>query len=421
MSEVMLYRNAKDKPITFSSYSARQDFKFCPRKFELTRIKGYQDKEKRAAPLFGTAVESSVRFFEENNRKPGCGVEHFARLWHDITTLPEFDELKYTDSEGDWESLLRSGKELLRLYEIRAPFLPISTEPKAVFQQTLRKKIFPNSEYDILENKAIIDILSFPNREHPLLSEVDPEDCQGAVQSRPLIIDMKTSGDDLDTGLVSLDPQLCEYAWQARIPDVGFLWFVKHGHSLKKGSRVTALENIGNYKAGTELFVLSAGYEKVEIESKTGKPKFEYKPDGTFYVGSYTCLSAYDFTLKGLRGKARDEAEEYFLKEKEYTVNKEYVIRCPETALTKQRLQFAAVRLTQQDMDEIGRDVAQTTVEMVRAHNEQYYPRTGGIRFPNNKCPFCAMRWICLNDDENRDRYLTRKGEEWLDADYEEN
>ena len=67
-------------------------------------------------------------------------------------------------------------------------------------------------------------------------------------------------------------------------------------------------------------------------------------------------------------------------------------------------------------MDEVGRSVAQTTVEMVRAHESDFYEKQPGVRFPNEKCGFCSMKWICLHRSEERDKNLTRRGEEWLDS-----
>jgi hypothetical protein len=67
-------------------------------------------------------------------------------------------------------------------------------------------------------------------------------------------------------------------------------------------------------------------------------------------------------------------------------------------------------------MDDVGRSVAQATVEMVRAHEQDFYEMQPGIRFPNEKCNFCAMRWLCLNRPEERDKNLTRRGEEWLNG-----
>jgi len=89
--------------------------------------------------------------------------------------------------------------------------------------------------------------------------------------------------------------------------------------------------------------------------------------------------------------------------------------------VTKQRIQFAAARLTEADMDEVGRSVAQTTVEMARAHEQDFYEKQPGVRFPNEKCGFCSMRFHCLHDAEGRDKNLTRRGEEWLDGIDQEN
>jgi hypothetical protein len=400
MSDAVLYINSKGQPVTHSSYSARQTFKKCPRQFELERVQGWSDKEKRAAPLFGKCVEAGVQKFEADGRKPGAAVAEFVRLWADVQFLPEFEKLVYTDTEGDWKQLDRAGREMMRLYEIRAPFLPISTNPPALFQQVLRKKLFPGTSLDKLENKAIVDILSFPQWNHSMLppiqeSEATHLDANNRPTCRALIIDMKTSGEDLNTDLVMLDPQLAEYAWQGRIPDIGFLWFVKKGHEIEKGSRVTLLQDAGDKHAGYEMITLLADNEQ-----------------GIAYVAEMATFMEYKRAAHNVKGNALKAIKAEW-------ITRPTVYAVPLSGLTKQRLQFGAARLTEADMDEIGRDVAQTTVEMVRAHQEGYYPKKAGIRFPNTICNFCSMRWICLNRPKDRDEKLSRKGEEWLDGDYE--
>ncbi len=215
---------------------------------------------------------------------------------------------------------------------------------------------------------------------------------------------MKTSGEDLNTELVALDPQLGEYAWQGRIPDVGFLWFVKKSPDFQKGSRVTLLQDAGEYHAGFELLVLY----KWEEKGKTPLVILGTQPVMDEYRKATT-----DEKNETISGNALKAAKLGFL-------NTPGVVQCESSAFTKQRLQFAAVRLTPEDMDEIGRDVAQTTVEMVRAHQEGYYPKLSGVRFPNTKCNFCAMRWICLKNSAKRDELLSKRGEEWLDGNWEE-
>jgi PD-(D/E)XK nuclease superfamily len=392
----MLYRNADGKNVTHSSYSSRSTFKKCPREFQLTRIQGWWSRENRAAPLFGKCIEAGLQAFEENDRRPGSGVKVFQKLWEDVKLTPEFKTLVYTACEGDWEQLHKSGTEMMLLYEVKAPKLPIV---KPIFQQKIRKTIFPGTNLAMLENVAILDILSFPPWNHPMLP-ITPDGLSDLVNGRPLIIDVKTSGKDFPTELVALDPQLAEYAWQTRIPDVAFLWFVKVGHGFKRGSRITTLRKCGALWAGWEGFVLDTG-----------------EPDAAgrmwVYVGSYDTLQKYEEAIKGLRGKARDAAEQNFLDGGRADGS---IVSVSDLDLTKQRLQFAAARLPEKEMDDVGRSVAQATVEMVRAHEQDFYEKVPGVRFPNERCNFCAMRWICLNKPEERDKNLTRRGEEWLDA-----
>ena len=406
--EKVLYRNSSGKGVTHSSYSSRQTFRHCPREFYLTRTEGWSDKEKRAAPLFGKAVEAGVQAYEESARQPGKGVEVFTRLWEAVKTTADYDKLIYTASEGDWDGLLRAGTDMMKLYAIRAPELPMQS-PR--FQQQVRKLIFPGTHLGNLENLAYFDVISYPPWDHPMLSQIPPpsrQDAPGGVDEpktglsttepvRPLIIDIKTSGMGLDPKFVALDPQLAEYAWMAGIPDVAFLWFVKHSHGFKKGTKVTLLKDWDDAHAGDQLYVL--------LEPKADD---EFNPN-TVYLGDVDALRLFDEGVKGLRGKLLEAKKDEFRQAK-------FVFRVKPEMFTKQEMIFAAARITEEQMTEIGRDLAQTTVEMVRAHEEGYYPKLAGIRFPNQKCNFCSMRYICLGDSEGRDKNLTRRGEEWLDG-----
>lgn len=400
MSDAVLYRNSNGKDVTHASYSSRQTFRHCPREFELTRVEGWWGKEVRAATYFGRCIEAGLQAYEESGRTAGAGVTSFRKLWADVKTIPEFPRLKYTEAEGSWDPLNRAGWELMRLYEIRAHRLPIV---KPQFQQTIRKKIFPGTNLDKLENKAILDILSFPAWNHPMLTKADPPQTNEGVEvfpERPLIIDVKTAGKELATDLVALDPQLAEYAWQTRIPDVGFLWFVKRGLDLERGSKITLLEDTAGRWAGWEGYVIEIGDP---LESG----------NSVVYIGGLDELLEFKRSIGPLRGKARDAAKAALF-QRWFEETKLALVT--DTQLTKQRLQFATARLSEQDMDEVGRSVAQTTVEMVRAHEMGFYERQPGIRFPNEKCNFCAMRWICLNKPKERDENLSKRGEEWLDG-----
>ena len=167
-----------------------------------------------------------------------------------------------------------------------------------------------------------------------------------------------TSGKDFPTDLVALDPQLAEYAWQTRIPDVAFLWFVKAGHGFKKGSRITLLQANQALWAGWEGLVIDIT-EPFGPATEDGKftAQEEDKPVG-LYIGDYAALTKYEAAIKGLRGKARDAAEKKALDE---GLGDGTIIAANDTHVTKQRLQFAAARLSEQEMDDVGRSVAQST------------------------------------------------------------
>ena len=398
----ILYRNSSGKEVTHSSYSSRQTFSKCPRQFQLERVQGWSDKAQRAAPLFGKCIESGLQVFEENNRRPDSGVEVFVRMWNDVQLVPDFKNLIYTATEGSWEQLLESGKQLLKLYEFRAPKLPIV---RPLFQQRIRKTIFPGTNLAMLENVAVLDILSFPPWNHPMLPPVPMQDFAGAAgflegnPVRELITDVKTAGKDFPTELVSLDPQLAEYAWQTRIPDVAFLWFVKASHSLKRGARVSLLRTVEPLWAGWDGCIVEL------IDNELNAP--------TVMVGGWNALRKHEEVIKGIRGKALDAARKNSL---DGLRAEGGIIEVLESDVTKQRIQFAAARLTDADMDEVGRSVAKVTVEMVRACEEDFYPRQAGVRFPNEKCGFCSMRFHCLHDADGRDKNLTKRGEEWLDG-----
>ena len=408
MTEAVLYLRENGTIVTHGSYSARRIFRYCPRQFKLERIDGWKQIEERASGLFGKCVESATQWHEECSRAQGAGAEKFVELWQRVGESPNAKNLTYTDCENDWAGLLRAGREMQQLYEIAAPSLPISTMPRARWQVKRVKKIFPGTELDVLDNVAYLDILSFPPWDHPML--VSLPNPTGA-DFRPLIIDCKTAGVDLNPKLVPLDPQLAEYAWQDRIFDVAFLWFTKHSHKLERKNRVTLLEDVGGLRAGTELFVV--GVQKPEKpRRKKGDPEPTEPVSNEIervFLGDSAALEAFKTATRGLHpsSNAYDMACFSFYQAR-------FVVSCLPSQVTKQRLQFVAVRLDEEFVNEVGEGVGQDTVDMIQAHKTGKYRRTGGIRFPDAKCSVCAMRGICANDPEMRDSMLTRAGEEWF-------
>lgn len=385
----VLYILPNGEPKSAASYSSRASFKFCRRQFYLTRVRGWRRKVDGVALDFGKVIEAAV--VHQIKYRTG-GVEEFARLWQRAKEEPGFSKRRYTKVEESWENLLRIGKEMITIFSARQETYPFRM---AQFQVPLAKKIFPSTTYDKITNVSYLDIFSEPESNHPALVRAPGEGF------RRLITDVKTASKELDEQLVSLDPQLIEYAWMYDTLDVAFLWFTKKSHGYKHGSRVTLLAGCGpDFPAGSEWIVLDPdGKDAVWIGTKEdveGYAKACTGPDG-----------------KSLTGKALDRAAG------------EFILRCsaisaPVSAVSKQCVQFVSARLNPETVEDMGKVVGQTTVEMVVSHETDFYPMEPGIRYPSDKCSGCDMRYICTGDNEGRDTNLTRVGEEWLDSTIEE-
>ena len=124
-----LYISSTGVPWRKHSYSAGLDFEKSPSCYYLRRIEGWKLRDNKAAFKFGRAFESALQYFHENNFTPGSGIAEFTRLWE---THKE-EELTYTKKEKDWANLNRVGREMLRLYELRQPKLPLTAN--SVFQR----------------------------------------------------------------------------------------------------------------------------------------------------------------------------------------------------------------------------------------------------------------------------------------------
>lgn len=394
MSKI-LYRDAKRGDITSGSYSARREFKFCKRLFKLGRIDGWSEKTLRGSAEYGKCIEAAVEYHVKNGGKGGD--ERFIQLWEQVKKIKTFPQWEYTATEVSWEAMLQAGRDHLTLFAIKLPSLPIVSGLKPRFQVRLVKEIFPGTALAGLDNKAYVDILAYPRFDHPML-EKPPEGVVFEGGVRPLIIDVKTSGVTLDTRLVRLDPQLQEYGWQAQVFDVSFLWFLKKAPGMAKGSKVSTLVETNNYPAGWELVVLMLDDETHGVWA------------GNADVYERFCQSTHDGKGETLKGKKLELAKAQFLAGGAATLYYPGEV-------TKQQLHFASARLTQEDLNDVGQGVGLVTVEMVQAHETGFYPKEGGIRFPDQKCNNCRMLPICAGDSEARDETLTRHGEEWLDGD----
>ena len=388
-----LYKSASGREVNHASSSSIDTFRLCRRKFKLSRIDGWRQKDKKASLEFGKCVEAGVQFYHDNGLKSGDGVAEFQRLWAKFIDQP----LVYTDQEGDWKSLNTMGKEFLRLYEIRLPDLPIKN-PK--WQLQFLKSLWPGTDLADLQFMAYVD----------LLSTLD--------DGSRLIIDIKTAKSMLDItpGMMALDGQLRKYAWVSGIRDVGFLNFVKaEPEGFKKGSRVTLLEDCASWKAGDQLTVVKFQAPK-EAVAATETIKAAPAAPWLMLVATDETVQKMDEELDKISGKGATEKKEAVVSAYLSGGLLGSVVR---ESITKTRLQFVRGIIPEEELAGIGQQIGMDIISMKSASDSGTYPLDGGVRFPNAICGWCEMRGICLKDNKLRDEILVQIGpkeeeKDWL-------
>jgi hypothetical protein len=340
----VLYVNPKGVAHRKHSYSAGRDFE-NPYRYYLRRVLGWRESDNRACFKFGRAFEEALQFHHDNNGQGA--VDDFVKRW---LVFQDVKDLKYTKKEKDWANLNKTGIEMLKLYVIKQPSLPIPLGGQSVFQREYEKEVYPGDvNYGEISMAGKIDIICYTDPEHPMLSKVNWKPEYGVL--RPLIVDVKTAGINYheSQGEAAYDKQLCIYSWLTGIRDVSLLWFTKTGHRLEKGSSATLLEDAfgEGFKAGDEVVVAQVTEEGVWIvkndyfltvmEEAQGR-----KPDGKL-----------DTT------KAATERKTNWL-----TSN---ALRVPESYLTRQRLQFNAGRVSPESAENAGRIAGSQIQQIVNA------------------------------------------------------
>jgi hypothetical protein len=347
-----LYRKGDGREIRTHSYSAGSDFDKCKRLYYLKRVAGWKERDHRASLEFGKTLEAAIEWYHTvGDCRPGATAARFTTLWDSVKNVPN---LVYSAKEGSWDDLLQMGQEMCQLYELKLPGLPI-IEPQ--FQLNYNKEVFPDSPLAGIYFTAYIDML------------VERSGTNG------LVIDIKTSSTVLPEphSILRLDPQLREYAWVTGIEDVAFLWFVKaRPGSLKRGDSITQLDS------GEEEVVMSAHGQGIY----------------TLAVAEY---DSFELECKNKRGKALEAVKDAW--ELQARLNHP-------SEITKQRLQFAQVRIPPADQREAGDQIGQEIRAIVEANEANHWPKRPSVRFPDQKCVYCPMLGLCAGDDALRDKKL---------------
>ncbi|MDA4129164.1 MAG: hypothetical protein OK457_00180 [Thaumarchaeota archaeon] len=382
-----LYVNTRGESWRKHSYSAGSDYDQSPYKYWLRRIIGWKEKDNKASFRFGRAVEKAIEYYHDSN---GHGiVEKFQELW----LSSQQAELVYTKVEKDWASLNRAGTDMMRLYILRQPFLPIPLGGSSVFQREYGKEVFPGDpNYGEIVDAGKLDIVCYVDPAHPMLTKVHWRPEYGLL--RPLIVDMKTSGKDFpeNPGIAAFDKQLRRYSWQSGIRDVALLWFVKKGHTVKKGNSVTLLADVGNFKAGDEAVVAQMTPDKE-------------KPSAYLVKNDYMVEEMEKAQGKRENGdldttKAAVERKMQWLTE--------YAPIISLNDITKQRLQFNTGFVTQESANDAGLIAGRQIVEIVNSWKNKQWPNTFGIRFPQDDRRDPYFRAFVLNDEAFKSEHFNQ-------------
>jgi hypothetical protein len=353
-----LYRSSSGREVSHASNSSIDTFRFCRRKFQLSKILGWRPKGRKASLEFGKAVESAIQYFYDNDCKPGDAVDEFKRIWLKFAEI----EMIYTAQEGNWKELFSMGSEHMKLFEVIYKDLPIRN-PK--WQLEYEKPLWPGTNLGDLTFQGRIDILTT------------------ASDGKRVIVDCKTAKSSLDvtSGMLSMDGQLRKYAWVSGIREVGFLNFVKtKTESFKHGDKVTLLADYGEWKSGTELIVV-------------GTIKGEDDVVQHLNLGTSETVRIMDEELDQISGKGSKERKEQVFQK--YALANE-ICTVSRDSLTKVKIQYLQATIPEEEMADIGDGIGTDVYAMKQASVTGKYPQDGGVRFPNQKCTWCEMNPICL-------------------------
>jgi hypothetical protein len=386
-----LYISAKGVPWRKHSYSSGNIFDQCPLKYYLQKVLGWRERDNKASFKFGRALEESVQFYHDTEGSP---VEDFIRRW----SVHEEEKLHYTKTEKDWSWLGRMGKEMMELYVIKQPNLPIPMGGHSVWQREYAKNVFPGDpNYGEIEDAGKLDIIAYNDPNHPMLAKLDWKPEYGIL--RPVIVDIKTTAIDYpeNPGIAAFDKQLRRYSWLSGIRDVAFLVFKKTGHNLSKGSSVTFIRDAGADGA-------HSGDEAVIAQTTD---------DGVWVVRNDFLITEME-KAQGRNAKGKLDTTKAAEARKDAWLQQHALLVQP-SYLTRQRIQFSTGFVSKESADEAGLIAGGQIVRIVNASKNKQWPNTFGIRFPNDDSRDPYFRAFVLGDKAFQQENFIKTAEENFD------
>lgn len=330
------------------SHSQYAQYHSCGKKYEIMRVGGWKEKP-GAAREFGIVLQEAVRLFYREKRDP---VETIESMW---ATSKEVT-YEYPDGE-DWESFNRAAIGLMiTLKKTWGSFPP-------------RDPAWPDWKKDPFK---------VYNKETGLVYQTVP-DLMDKDEQGHYIADLKTMGNLLndDTpGLVVNDLQLRTQAAATHIYRVALWNFCRKPKRVNPAtpdeikilvaSAVTIPDLIDAFAlwVGRETNALNIddagkflGIENPQDVNKGWKAAIKGSPE--------------------LKGKAERVAEEIKSKHRP-----QYVIQWVHGTMTQQHAE----------------DGLREEMSVIPLIQSGYFPRRGGIRFPDNSCTWCPVRGLCMEE-----------------------
>ena len=177
------------------SYTQISQYLGCPRRYRHRYLDGWQEKDTRAAMLFGRAFEQAVAALFRR--------EDPAVVLYEQWSMSKEMDLRYSGNDT-WDRMLQQGVQLLER-----------------FVQDSRVRILrPRSNQQVQFTRRLGSGNNF----------VSYVDAIGELDGTPCVLEWKTSSaryPEEPAGLAALDPQLVCYSWMSGINEVAQVVFVR--------------------------------------------------------------------------------------------------------------------------------------------------------------------------------------------------
>lgn len=351
MTTNAIYTNPTGWQVREFSHSQYQTYKQCGKKFYFERVLGWRQKQ-GAIMDFGKDVQSAVEAFFTDRRDP---VETFEMLW----APREADTKLAFDDKEPWSVLNAAGVGLMNKFRATWDKYPPRNPVFYNFKNALKVK----------DDRTGASYQTIPD-----LSDADA--------NGPYMADLKCMGgllDDSVPGMVINDQQLRTQAavFYKYRPEKTYrvaLWnFCRKPKQMNAPTKDEIFSVCGGTEYTTEFIALFVAHETSNMNFKDcGAFLGIANPEEVNKEFKRACKA--DQALKPLAESIAQRINDAH--------RPEYVIQWVEGTMTKEHAEEALAE----------------ELSVVSLIQQEYFPRVGGVRFPNNQCTWCSHRGLCMEE-----------------------